>query len=56
MVYKSRKRMEWMVGRLPPRLRCRAESMLNKMPNELPREEGPTGPKEKNNWEGDERW
>jgi len=26
------------------------------MPNELPREEGPTGPKEKNNWEGDERW
>ncbi|XP_002463969.1 uncharacterized protein LOC8059985 [Sorghum bicolor] len=56
VVYKSRKRMEWMVGRLPPRLKCRAESMLNKMPNELSREEGPTGPKEKNNWEGDERW
>jgi hypothetical protein len=56
VVYKSRKRMEWMVGRLPSRLRCRAESMLNKMPNELSREEGPTGPKEKNNWEGDERW
>lgn len=56
VVYKSRKWMEWVIGRLPPRLRCRAESMLNKMPNELSREEGPTGPKEKNNWEGDERW
>ncbi|KAF8674367.1 hypothetical protein HU200_048197 [Digitaria exilis] len=55
-VYKSRKAMEWMVGRLPVRLRCGAEKMLNKMPNELSREEGPTGPKEKNNWEGDERW
>jgi len=56
VVYKSRKRMEWMIGRLPLRIRGRAENMLNKMPNELSREEGPTGPKEKNNWEGDERW
>ncbi|CAL4935624.1 unnamed protein product [Urochloa decumbens] len=56
VVYKSRRRMEWMVGRLPLRIKCRAEKMLNKMPNELSREEGPTGPKEKNNWEGDERW
>lgn len=56
VVYKSRKRMEWMIGKLPLRVKCRAEKMLNKMPNELSREEGPTGPKEKNNWEGDERW
>ncbi|CAN6322797.1 unnamed protein product [Urochloa humidicola] len=56
VVYKSRKRMEWMVGKLPLWLKCRAEKILNKMPNELSREEGPTGPKEKNNWEGDERW
>jgi hypothetical protein len=30
--------------------------MLDKMPNELSWEEGPTGPKEKNMWDGDERW
>ncbi|KAL6843643.1 hypothetical protein ACP4OV_026705 [Aristida adscensionis] len=56
VVYKSRKRAERLIGRLPLRLRCGAENMLNKLPAELSREEGPTGPKEKNNWEGDERW
>lgn len=56
VLYKSRKGMEWVIGRMPRRLRCGAENMLNKIPNELSREEGPTGPKEKNNWEGDERW
>ncbi|XP_074279035.1 hypothetical protein At1g04090-like [Silene latifolia] len=31
-------------------------SFFNKLPAELSRQEGPTGPKEKNNWFGDERW
>lgn len=56
VVYNSRKRMERIVGRLPRGLRDTAENILNKMPNELSKEEGPTGPKEKNMWEGDERW
>ncbi|TVU45332.1 hypothetical protein EJB05_04817, partial [Eragrostis curvula] len=56
VVYKSRKQMERMSGGLPERMRCSADNMLNKMPNELSWEEGPTGPKEKNMWEGDERW
>ncbi|KAL6637015.1 hypothetical protein ACP70R_024587 [Stipagrostis hirtigluma subsp. patula] len=56
VVYESRKRVERLIGRLPHQLRCGAENMLNKLPAELSKEEGPTGPKEKNNWEGDERW
>lgn len=56
VIYKSRKRMERMIRHLPRRLRGPAENILNKLPNELSKEEGPTGPKEKNNWEGDERW
>lgn len=56
VVYKSRQRMERMTSAMHRRLRSPAERMLNKLPNELSREEGPTGPKEKNNWEGDERW
>ncbi|KAG6434562.1 hypothetical protein SASPL_106200 [Salvia splendens] len=31
-------------------------NILNKLPLELYGEDGPTGPKEKNNWFGDERW
>uniref|UniRef100_J3LSA4 Uncharacterized protein n=1 Tax=Oryza brachyantha TaxID=4533 RepID=J3LSA4_ORYBR len=56
VVYKSRQRMERMASGMHRRLRSPAERMLNKLPNELSWEEGPTGPKEKNNWEGDERW
>ncbi|KAF0910339.1 hypothetical protein E2562_001519 [Oryza meyeriana var. granulata] len=56
VVYKSRQRMERMTSGMHRRLRSPAERMLNKLPNELSREAGPTGPKEKNNWEGDERW
>jgi hypothetical protein len=56
VVYKSRRQMERMSANMPQRLRCSADNMLDKMPNELSWEEGPTGPKEKNMWEGDERW
>lgn len=56
VIYKSKTRMEGTTKRLPLRLRGSAENMVNKMPNELSKEEGPTGPKEKNMWEGDERW
>uniref|UniRef100_A0ACD5X6C9 Uncharacterized protein n=1 Tax=Avena sativa TaxID=4498 RepID=A0ACD5X6C9_AVESA len=56
VIYKSKTRMEGMNKRLPLRLSGPTENMLNKMPNELSKEEGPTGPKEKNMWEGDERW
>ncbi|KAK3149515.1 hypothetical protein QOZ80_3AG0218440 [Eleusine coracana subsp. coracana] len=56
VVYKSRRQMERMSGNMPERLRCSTDNMINKMPNELSWEEGPTGPKEKNMWEGDERW
>ncbi|KAI4998261.1 hypothetical protein ZWY2020_053603 [Hordeum vulgare] len=56
VIYRSRTGTERMVKSMPQRLSCPAENMLNKMPNELSKEEGPTGPKEKNMWEGDERW
>ncbi|CAN1270153.1 Hypothetical protein At1g04090 [Linum perenne] len=32
------------------------ENVFGKLPLELSGEDGPTGPKEKNNWVGDERW
>jgi hypothetical protein len=54
--YKSKTTMEGTTKRLPLRIRGSAENMVSKMPNELSKEEGPTGPKEKNMWEGDERW
>ncbi|KAI4963433.1 hypothetical protein ZWY2020_014107 [Hordeum vulgare] len=56
VIYRSRTGTERMVKSMPQRLSCPAENMLNKMPNELSKEEGPTRPKEKNMWEGDERW
>ncbi|CAM0875097.1 unnamed protein product [Alopecurus aequalis] len=56
VIYKSKTRMQGMNQSLPLRLKGPADNMLNKMPNELSKEEGPTGPKEKNMWEGDERW
>ncbi|KAK1644483.1 hypothetical protein QYE76_062288 [Lolium multiflorum] len=56
VIYKSKTRMEGTTKRLPLRIRGSAENMVSKMPNELSKEEGPTGPKEKNMWEGDERW
>ena len=43
------------VGRLlPDKLRRRLENLLKSLPPEILGEEGPTGPKEKRNWAGDE--
>lgn len=56
IVYGSRTEIERLNERLPWRLRCWVNAVLRKLPVELSGEEGPTGPKEKNNWFGDERW
>ncbi|KAJ4888769.1 hypothetical protein Rs2_28517 [Raphanus sativus] len=56
IVYGSRTEIERLNERLPWRLRCWVDAVLRKLPVELSGEEGPTGPKEKNNWFGDERW
>ncbi|XP_010542907.1 PREDICTED: uncharacterized protein LOC104815975 [Tarenaya hassleriana] len=56
VVYDTRAEMERMVDRLPWRLRSSVAAVVGKIPVELSGEEGPSGPKEKNNWFGDERW
>ncbi|KAK6164385.1 hypothetical protein DH2020_001249 [Rehmannia glutinosa] len=56
IVYDSRTELDRIIRVLPPMVRYSMENMLNKLPLELYGEEGPTGPKEKNNWIGDERW
>ncbi|XP_010441929.1 PREDICTED: uncharacterized protein LOC104725034 [Camelina sativa] len=56
IVYDSRTEIERLNERLPLRLRSWLVAVLRKLPVELSGEEGPTGPKEKNNWFGDERW
>lgn len=55
IVYGSRTERDSTVSRLPVMLRSSVENVLRKFPNEVSGEEGPTGPKEKNNWVGDER-
>ncbi|XP_044492274.1 uncharacterized protein LOC123216003 [Mangifera indica] len=55
IVYDSRTELDKIMNILPVRLRYPFETMFNKLPLELYGEEGPTGPKEKNNWVGDER-
>ncbi|CAJ1958309.1 unnamed protein product [Sphenostylis stenocarpa] len=40
---------------LPGSLKKVLENIVNKLPSEVLRQEGPTGPKEKDNWNGDER-
>lgn len=52
IVYKSRNQI---INRLSMMLRYPVENIFFKLPGELHGEEGPTGPKEKNNWVGDER-
>lgn len=53
--YNSRLELDKILSFLPFNLRYSAENVLDKLPLELFREEGPTGPKEKDNWVGDER-
>lgn len=55
IVYDSRAELEKVVKRLPAVFRNSVENIFRKLPVELSGEEGPTGPKEKNNWVGDER-
>ncbi|TVU48429.1 hypothetical protein EJB05_08065 [Eragrostis curvula] len=55
VTYNSRSEIDTVLSFLPFFLRFTAEAIFNSLPVELYEEEGPTGPKEKNNWEGDER-
>ncbi|CAI0385903.1 unnamed protein product [Linum tenue] len=56
LVYDSRAELEKIIKRFPLRMRYSIEGIFAKLPMELSGEDGPTGPKEKNNWVGDERW
>ncbi|XP_059626098.1 hypothetical protein At1g04090-like [Cornus florida] len=55
IVYDSRTELDKIIKLLPLMLRYSVENIFDKFPLELYGEEGPTGPKEKNNWVGDER-
>lgn len=55
IVYESRTDLDKILNLLPVMLRYSMESIFDKLPVELYGEEGPTGPKEKDNWVGDER-
>ncbi|MED6206772.1 hypothetical protein PIB30_029859 [Stylosanthes scabra] len=56
VVYDSRAEIDRIINSLPRMLQFSVKNFFNKLPVELYGEEGPTGPKEKNNWTGDERW
>ncbi|XWS36495.1 hypothetical protein CRYUN_Cryun20dG0089800 [Craigia yunnanensis] len=55
IVYDSRTELDKIIKILPVMLRYSVENIFDKLPVELYGEEGPTGPKKKNNWVGDER-
>ncbi|XP_077250887.1 hypothetical protein At1g04090-like [Tasmannia lanceolata] len=55
IVYNSRSELEKVISLLPVIVRFSVENIFDRFPVELYGEEGPTGPKEKDNWEGDER-
>ncbi|KAI3449825.1 hypothetical protein Pfo_006490 [Paulownia fortunei] len=55
IVYDSRTELDRIIKVLPPIVKYSMQNILDKLPLELYGEEGPTGPKEKNNWIGDER-
>ncbi|KAL8146877.1 hypothetical protein At1g04090-like [Apium graveolens] len=54
--YNSRIEVDKIINHLPQRYRDSLKNVFAKFPNELSGEKGPTGPKEKDNWFGDERW
>ncbi|XP_011080117.1 uncharacterized protein LOC105163463 [Sesamum indicum] len=56
IIYDSRKELDKIIKVFPPPVKYSMENICNKLPLELYGEEGPSGPKEKNNWIGDERW
>lgn len=55
IVYDSRSEMDKIIDLLPFFVRFSVENIFDLFPTELYGEEGPTGPKEKDNWLGDER-
>ncbi|XP_021722180.1 uncharacterized protein LOC110689708 [Chenopodium quinoa] len=56
IVYDSRKELDKVIKRFPLLLRRSIANLVGKLPGELCEQSGPSGPKEKNNWLGDERW
>ncbi|CAI8617121.1 unnamed protein product [Vicia faba] len=56
IVYDSKTELDRIINALPHMLQSSMRNLFNKLPVELYGEEGPTGPKEKNNWIQDERW
>ncbi|XP_011077064.1 uncharacterized protein LOC105161158 isoform X2 [Sesamum indicum] len=55
VVYDSRSELDKILKHLPFFVRFSLENLIELFPTELYGEEGPTGPKEKDNWLGDER-
>ncbi|CAN1176392.1 Hypothetical protein At1g04090 [Linum perenne] len=54
IVYDSRSELDKIINILPFFVRFSVENLFDLFPTELYGEEGPTGPKEKDNWTGDE--
>ncbi|KVI07364.1 uncharacterized protein LOC112510257 [Cynara cardunculus var. scolymus] len=55
VLYDGRSELEKIISHLPFLIRLTVETLIDLFPMELYGEEGPTGPKEKDNWYGDER-
>ncbi|PKI39098.1 uncharacterized protein LOC116208562 [Punica granatum] len=55
VIYDSRSELDKVINLLPIFVRFSVENLFDLFPTELYGEEGPTGPKEKDNWVGDER-
>lgn len=55
IIYESRIELDKIINLLPVMLRYSVENIFDKLPLELYGEAGPTGPKEKKNWVGDEK-
>ncbi|KAM0041580.1 putative vacuolar protein sorting-associated protein [Helianthus debilis subsp. tardiflorus] len=55
VLYDGRSELEKIISHLPFFIRLTVETLIDLFPVELYGEEGPTGPKEKDNWYGDER-
>ena len=55
VIYKWRTQVDKLIQKFPRKLAITLQSFISKLPRELSREQGPTGPKLKNNWIGDER-
>ncbi|KAG5549699.1 hypothetical protein RHGRI_014860 [Rhododendron griersonianum] len=55
ILYDGRSELDKIISHLPIFLRFSVEILFELFPTEIYGEEGPTGPKEKDNWDGDER-